>query len=347
MHPSGSPIWRVNSKKGVYSKNRTTSISNFSLDPTPEDRLQFQTSIVHGAYQLRDWNTVLERTRDLVNNFEASLAAEQGADAPAFKAEKILNEIVLAQHFEFDQYATKDDINRILSIDELYLRAFDKWKSSQMPLYQYSHFLLKYKKIREASVSFATHWEKFRAELKEPLKEESLRNLVHAIETVDQEKDADPAVNEKRVDDLVKYSTEYTTLYPSTKISRPIAFLRTVALLKHDRNEAGLEESQKVFDANFNDDFGTRAFKNLRVIYYKLAYWKRTYDWASAQLAKPGIEKSPHLADLKTVREESLFLWADKTEDNEKAAQLYFRYRRRSADAPTAPRRLCTTPSCA
>ncbi len=312
-------------KGGLFEKSTELYSQLLTLGPTPEERMQYQTAMIFGAYQLRDWNLVLEKTRELVNGFGSILEAEQVAESPSFRTEKILNEIVLAQHFEFDQYAKDADTGRILAIDELYLKAFSKWKSSQMPQYQYAHYQLKYKRVKEAAVAFTRHWEQFRTELKEPLKEESLRNLVHAIETVDQikEEEPDPAATEMRVDNLVKYATEYAQLYPSTKHSRAIAFLKTVALMKHGRTEQGIVETQKVFDQNPNDDFGNRAFKNLRVAYYNIKDWKRTYDWATEILARPGIEKSTHLADLKTVREEALFLLADGTKENVQAADLY------------------------
>jgi TolA-binding protein len=314
---------REHERNGLFEKSTDLYAQLLTLNPPPDDRLQYQMAIVYGAYQLRDWNSVLTRARELAAGYEATLSPEQSLDTPAFKAEKILNEIVLAQHFEFDQYAGKDDITRILAIDEIYLRLFGKWQSSQMPQYQYAHFLMKYKKVHEASLAFNAHWDRFKPTLKEPLKEESLRNVIHALETIDQEKEADAASVNKRVDQIVQYTGEYAELYPTNKSARPISFLRTVALLKHERNEQGLVESQKVFDQNPNDEFGGRAFKNLRVVYYKLKDWKRTFEWASMMLQKPGIDKTPHLADLKTVREESLFLWADNTEDNVKAAELY------------------------
>lgn len=312
-------------RNGLFEKSNDLYNQLLSFNPTGETRLAYQTSIISGAYQLRDWNTVLERTRELVAGYEVTLQPEQPADTPAFKAEKILNEIVMAQHFEFDEYAGKDDAIRLVAIDELYLKAFSQWKTSQMPLYQYAHFLMKHKRVPDAMVAFIKHWEQFRTTLKEPLREESLRNVVHALETVDQEKTGDAAETVARVDNLDKYTDEYGKEYPTNKHARAISFLRTAALLKHERNEAGLEESQKVFDQSFTDDFGARAFKNLRVVYYKLKDWKRTFEWASAMLQKPGIEKTPYVADLKTVREEALFLWADGTQDPMQAAELYLK----------------------
>ncbi len=314
-------------RNGLFEKSNDLYTQLLTLNPSPEDRLAFQTSAIHGAYQLRDWTTVFDRTRDLVGAYEVVLKPEQPADTPAFKAEKILNEIILAQHFELDQYAKPEDVERILKLDQLYLTAFGGWKHAQMPLYQYAHFLLKYKKVPQAAVAFRTHWEQFQTDLKEPLKEESLRNLVHAWNSVEQDKESDPDPTEvkKRVDEIVKYAGLYNELYASTKHARPIAFLRTVTLLKHKRNEEGLAESQKVFDGNPSDDFGNRAFKNLRVVYYELKDWKRVYEWASAMLARPELGKTPYLADLKTVREEALFLWADNTTENLQAADLYLK----------------------
>jgi tetratricopeptide (TPR) repeat protein len=316
---------REHERSGLFEKSTDLYAQLLTMNPKPDDRLQYQMAIVYGAYQLRDWAQVLQRAKELAIGFETILSPEQGDGTPAFKAEKILSEVVLAQHFEFDQYAAKEDVTRILAIDEVYLQLFSKWKSSQMPQYQYAHFLMKHKKAREAAFAFTRHWETFKTTLKEPIKEESLRNLVHALETLDQEKDSAPEEVTKRVDQIVQFTGEYSDLYPTNKSARPISFLRAVALLKSERNEEGLSDSQKVFDTNPNDDFGGRAFKNLRVVYYKLKDWKRTFEWASAMLQKPGIDKTAYVADLKTVREEALFLWADGTEDNLKAAELYTR----------------------
>ncbi len=297
---------------GLFEKSTDLYTQLLGMEPSAEDKLAFQTSIIYGALQLRNWNTVLERSRGLVEGYLTTLQTEQPAETPAFKAEKILNEVVMAQHFEYEKYATKEDIARVLAIDELYLKAFSQWKTSQMPAYQYAHLLLKDKKLPETAKAFISHWEQFKGSLKEPLREEALRNVIHTLEAT-----------ENNVEPMVKYTGEYATAYPAGKQARPIAFLRTVTILKNERDEEGLVETQKMFDENMTDEFGAKALKNLRVIYYKLKDWKRTFEWASSMLAKPGIAKTPFVAELKTVREEALFLWADNTKESDKAAELY------------------------
>jgi tetratricopeptide (TPR) repeat protein len=297
---------------GLFEKSTDLYTQLLGMEPSGEDKLAFQTSIIYGALQLRNWDMVLERTRGMVEGYLTTLQPEQPAETPAFKAEKTLNDVVMAQHFEYEKYATKEDIARVLAIDELYLKAFSQWKTSQMPAYQYAHLLLKDKKMPEAAKAFITHWEQFKGSLKEPLREEALRNVIHTLEAT-----------ENNVEPMVKYTGEYAAGYPTGKQARPIAFLRTVTILKNERDEEGLTETQKMFDDNMSDEFGAKALKNLRVIYYKLKDWKRTFEWATAMLAKPGIAKTPFVAELKTVREEALFLWADNTKENEKAAELY------------------------
>jgi tetratricopeptide (TPR) repeat protein len=182
-----------------------------------------------------------------------------------------------------------------------------------------------HKRYEPAAQAFRDHWVRFEKTLKEPLREESLRNLVHSLEQIeDQKKENGKALSPVAVE-ILKYTAEYGAKYSTTKYARAIAFLRTVMQFKYTQVEDGIAESQKVFDADIKDDFGKRAFKNLKVAYYEKKDWQRTFNWSSEMMSRPIIAASPYAPELKTVREESLFLWADTTQDNLASAALFLK----------------------
>jgi hypothetical protein len=308
---------------GFFEKSTDLYTELLYLRPTLENKITYYTAIISGNYQMRRWDKTKEAMKELVSGFQTYLAEPQTAgDKPSLKAEKTLNEVILAQHFEFDKNATPKDTERIVEMDKTYLAAFQKWPGSQMPLYQYAHVLLKNHRITEAAVAFKLHWSLFEKDLKEPIREEALRNLIHSFEALENEKQ-NTVSSDDRIRDLLAYTEIYAQKYSTSKQARPIAFLRSVTLFKANQSEKGIAETQTLFDINPGDEFGAKAFKNLRVAYYNLKDWKRAYDWSTEQLKYPAIVKSPYAKDLRTVQEEALFLWADNTKEADKAADLY------------------------
>jgi tetratricopeptide (TPR) repeat protein len=294
-----------------------------AMNPVTEDRIRFQTAIIRGSYQLQKWDLSLKATRDLIQDFVSILEPVQDPNSPAGKAEKIVNETVLAQHFEYQNNATPKDVERILEIDRLYLKAFHLWPGSQQPLYQHAHFQLRYNQFEPASDSFISHWEQFKSTIKEPLREESVRNLVHSLEKVEEATKEAAGPTSKAAESIYKYADEYAQNYPRTKYTRPIQFLKATTFFKYQRMEEGIQASQDIFLADPADDFGARAFKNLKVAYYRVKDWKKAFEWSSALSNNPKIAATPYLADLRKIREETLFLWAENTKDNVESAKLY------------------------
>jgi|GEM_PF-2905166 len=308
---------------GQFDKSIDLYDRLLAMNPSTDDRIKYQTAIIRGSYQLQKWDLSLKSTRDLVENFSSTLEPVQEATSPAGKAEKILNETVLAQHFEYQNNAQPKDVERIGELDRLYLKAFHLWPASQQPLYQHAHFLLKYGQNEAAADSFQRHWEQFKATLKEPLREEAIRNLVHSNEKVEEATKEATGPTSKAAEEIYKYTDEYVQNYPKTKYARPIAFLKATTLFKYNRMDEGITASQDIFLSEPGDEFGGRAFKNLKVAHYKSKDWKRSYEWSTALANNPKITATPFFNELKKIREETLFLWAENTKENTEAAKLY------------------------
>src|SRR5690606_25077153 len=145
-----------------------------------------------------------------------------------------------------------------------YLQVFHEWPQSQLPLYQMAHFLLKFDRDEQAAAAFRNHWEKFSVTLKEPIREESLRNLVSALDKVEEKNTNPGTTTTDNAENLYKYAQQYVEDYPDTQYNRPIAFLRSVTYFKYQRTEDGIRDSQRLFLSKPGDEYGSKAFKNLK-----------------------------------------------------------------------------------
>jgi len=312
-------------KMGQFEKTSDLYKMLIYLNPSSNNKhMVFRAAILYGAYKLHRWKEVYDEAKTLTEQFGSVLAnpTQLNENSVAY-VEKTLRETVLAQHFEFKKSDNASILEQILLLDKLYLETFERWPSSQEPLYRHALFLMKQKKYLEAAEAFEKHWRNFNVILKEPLREESLRNLIHSLET-------DETFQKEKIDQMtktaqkiLKYSEEYIKNYGHSVHVRAIAFLRTSIFFKYKELENGISESQKLFDVNPSDEFSKKAFKNLRVAYYDLKDWKRTYEWASHVIQRNST--TAHHSDLFSVQEESLFLLAENTKDHQEAANLFLK----------------------
>lgn len=284
----------------------------------------FQARVIYGLYFLRRWPEVVEAATELLNNYKASLVIPQDEDSIAGQTEKILRDAVLAQLFEFRKQSVPEAVIRVSKLNQIYLTLFSDWPSSQEPLYLHAHFLLEQDQEIEAAIFFEKHWSSFNPVLKEPIREESLRNLVFSLNQVENKNPASDMISNS-AKAAIRYAHEYEKQYPQTKHTRTISFLRPAFYFKYKESTKAIQEAQQLFDVNPADQVGQLCFKNLRNAYYENKNWESTYRWSSELLSRKNPLLKSYQDDLKTIQEESLFLWADSTADDLKASDLFLK----------------------
>jgi TolA-binding protein len=322
---AGSKSWlyelaKVLDKMGQFEKSSAIYRTLAALNADANDGIIFQTSIIQGSFKLHHWDDVLLGIQNLTETYSSELAKPAQAPAPAAFAEDTIHKIVLARLLETKDEDTPQQFETTKKINKLYLQAFDAWPSSQEPLYRYAQFLLRIKDIDGAVAAFDTHWSKFKTTLAEPIREEALRNLIY---TLDQKESKNTDLNTAQGPKIMQLCDEYAKAYPKTKYTRPIAYLQSSVLFKYHRIDDGIAASQAIFDASPSDEIGRRSFKNLRTAYYDKKDWAKAFQWASALFAKKDRSLAPYRPELKTIREETLFLLAENTTDHRKAADIY------------------------
>jgi TolA-binding protein len=309
--------------EGQYEKSAELFKTLVTMNPTSPDNLAYQGAILWGAYRLHHWDQVEQATKDLVEIYHSGLATPQTDDKPAALVEKRLREIVMVHHKEFGLSTAPEDRARTLHLDNLYLEAFRDWPESETPLNEHAYYLLQIKDYPASVQAYRDHWNRFQAKVTPARREEGLRDVIHSLEELEIAEKAKTDSPSQTVKDLEEYAALYQKEYPSTKYSRPIAYLAAVLLFKYNDVDNGIVASKAIFDQNPQDDFGKKSFQNLRTAYYKKKDWKATYEWATELKSRQFAGMQLYAQDLKTIREESVFLWAENTEDNAKAAELY------------------------
>jgi tetratricopeptide (TPR) repeat protein len=93
-------------ESGLFEKSTYLYRQLLSLDPPTDQKIAYQTAIIHGAYQLRRWDQVLEATKELMGNYVELLQPVQDSGTTAYNTEKVLSQVALAQHFEFAKTET-------------------------------------------------------------------------------------------------------------------------------------------------------------------------------------------------------------------------------------------------
>jgi TolA-binding protein len=309
--------------EGQYEKSAELFKTLVIMNPTAPENLEYQGAILWGVYRLHHWDQVEQATKDLVEIYHSGLSTPRPDGHPAATVEKRLREIVMVHHKEFGLSTAPEDKARMLQLDNYYLEAFREWPESETPLNEHAYYLLQVKDYPAAAQVYLDHWIRFQAKVTPARREEGLRDVIHSLEELEIAEKAKTDSLTPTVKQLQEFAALYEKDYPSTKYSRPIAYLANVLLYKYNDVDKGIESSKKIFDQNAQDEFGKKSFQNLRTAYYKKKDWKATYDWATELKARKFAGMELYAQDLKTIREESIFLWAENTEDNAKAAQLY------------------------
>ncbi len=300
-------------KNGQYEKSSEVYKLLVSLNPNDPESVFYQASVVSGGFHLRRWNEVIDALQVIADRFAAEVVQPSKKDAHA-KAQELVRQAVLAKEFEYRKAPDDTAAEHVTRLYDLYLRVFANWPESQEPRYRYAVFLKSRKKNAEAAEQFKLHWEQFGATLKDPVREEALRNYIDALKDLD--KDTDRTV-------LMALANQYRKEYPKTKYTRAVAFLVPATLFKLQQTDEAIRESQALFDENPGDEIGKLCFKNLRVAYYDRKNWSDTYVWATGLLKRGGPAIKDYLKDLQTIQEESLFLQAQGAQNPEEAARLY------------------------
>ncbi len=311
---------------GQYDKSAFLYEGLVALAPGAPGSLTHLAAIIDGAVRLRDWDRAVDIAKRMRSHPVALLKTPQAAGHPAAIAEQSLRNAALLQIFEAKRTADPDEsrrmLDRVLTLDAVYLSLFGEWPSSQEPLYRHAHFIHDKGREAEAAEAFQRHWKLFEKSLQEPVREEALRTLIH---TLDDRASDDPRKPDAQATELIEYCAEYAKNYGKSKYARPIALLESAVLLRSGRVQDGLTLSQKLFDADPADDIGKRAFKNLRVAYYDRKNWQHAYDWSTRLLQDRRPELAPYRGDLGKMREETLFLLAEETTDDARSAALFLK----------------------
>jgi Tfp pilus assembly protein PilF len=321
-----------------------------ALNPSATESLMYRTSLLKAEYKLRRWDAVLRETVDLITAHGAALANPTVDGPPAFLAESMLHQIVEGEFAELSKGANRTTITPEIWTQEAaaYLKAFGKWPGSKDIWFGYATILASTNHPTEALAAYRTLWEQFQRFLKEPDREQALLGLVGALERREREEPTDvtaekpkPQVLSESARELIEQALDYQTLYPRGSKIRSVAFLRSAIYFKYGQTEKGIRESQYLFDANPKDEIGAKAFKDLRVAYYEQKNWERTYRWAVSLSLRNPVQVGNYLEDLRTIRDESLFLWAEGEPDAKRAGNLFMKAAAEARDPHGAFREKC------
>jgi tetratricopeptide (TPR) repeat protein len=313
-------------ENGQFEKAQDLYQKVIVLQPSSPDNVVHQAAIIQDAYRLQRWEAVMESMDLLVEKYSNRFAQPAPELDPMHAVEAGIREVVMAHHFEFKESQAPEVISRTVRLDRAYLTLFSKWPVAQDPLYRHAHYLIKKERPKDALEAFQKYWLTYGNTAPEPRREEALRNLIHVLEIQE-----DALVKEQNVsgpfsseaETIVRLSKEYEITYPANKYVRAISYLRSRTLLKYGRTEEGIELSQQLFDKDPADDIGKRSFGNLRVAYYSLKDWKRIYDWVTKLSADKRDQLKIYGTDLKTIREETYFLWAENIPGDSESAALF------------------------
>lgn len=307
---------------GQYEKSAPVWRNIIAMNPTSPNNVQYQTFLLRGSFKLRSWPDVEKQLHELVDRYRKQLQKPTEEGTPPFEAEKMAREVVLSQHFEFKDSREDADVERILRMDRDYLATFGNWPGYREVLYEYALELMKNKRYADAVPAFKEHWSKFGGELKEPVREEALRNLLVSLEKVEA-KEPESTKMTPIAQDIDRFSKEYLKSYPDSKHARTIAGVRAAVLFKHGDLDTGIKESEAILARKANDPVGQVAFQNLRVAYYQRKDWKATYEWATALAAREDMKE--RRKDLDRIRGEAAFLYAEGLVNDDEAAREYLR----------------------
>ena len=202
-------------KNGQFEPASKIYRSLFTQSQSVKDKLSLQTHLLYDLYRLRRWSELENEITSTPN--EGKPFTGEGKE----EIEPRLREIAIGQHFEFQKEATPSTYNRLEIVDRHYLRLFGNENTSQPVRYELGLLLLNRKQYQPAIEELEQHWKQHKADLKEPLKEQSLRNLLFALER--KEAKAEGTKLSPNAELLLTLTNEYRTLYPKGPNARVVA----------------------------------------------------------------------------------------------------------------------------
>jgi tetratricopeptide (TPR) repeat protein len=294
-------------------------IARQSTDP---NNVLYQLRVTWAFYQIHDWENTRAAANELITRYRDILA--NATDPRTIECEKKLHEITTQTVGQLTAGNSSSDTNQAIQMTQTYLTAFREWPQSQDILFEQGRLLMKQKKWEEAATVLTENWNRFNAQLDATKRELSLRTLIDALREIEKPKKAAAQPSATALE-IIALVDEYNRAFPTTRYIRDIAFLGSTLYFKYEQIDKGITASQHVFDFNPRDEFAKKAFENLRVAYYKKKDWEDCYRWATEMGSRkmPGMET--FVDSLITIRGESLFLWAEGTAENRRAADLFLK----------------------
>jgi tetratricopeptide (TPR) repeat protein len=295
--------------------------SLISAFPESPHNLHYQVRELKALYAARNWKKIPATAKELVERYRGQL--RNASDKETIAAEQTLRTVVLADIQQLADNAPAEDIKRPLLLDENYLSAFQEWQSAEKPLFEKGRLLIRLRQWDLAAPLLRDHWTRFQASLDADSRELALRALISTLEQIEVNRPSNAGAANGIGLEILQLSDEYQRSYPNSKYIREITFFASSLWFRFNDLDKGLSASQRVFDFNPRDDFGKKAFDNLRVGYYKTKNWEKIYHWSTEMGSRklPGMEM--YQEPLTTIRGESLFMLATETKDDHTAAELF------------------------
>ncbi len=300
-------------KNGEFAAASKVYEKLYAQSTSAKEKLTLQSHLFYDLYRLRRWQEIEHDITSTPNDGSPYLGEGKEDIEPR------LREIAMGQHFEFQKEVTPAALNSMEIFDRHYLRLFGQESSAQPVHYELGLLLLNRKQYQPAIDQLQLHWQAYKATLKEPLKEQALRNLLFALER--KESKGEEKALSANAEMLLSLSTEYQTLYSKNANARVVASLRPSIFYKYARNEKGMMESEKLVLENANDKIGIKAFQDLRVAHFQGKEWQKTVAWCDSKLIDEKM--ASRRKELISLRGEALFFWAETLGETDAAAQKF------------------------
>lgn len=313
--------WQLE-KSGQYEKAEELYRILVETNPSNPKNLGFFNSILTGVRTLKQRDKFVAVAKEVTGRFGDQLRSPDSENKQVRTTENIFREALLDGYKQLGESPNKALRDFITALDGLYFQNFDTWPEAQEPLFQRAQLSLNDRDYLKAADHFRLHWSRFNSSLRSEQREESLRLLIHVLDKLEEkQKPKGPGLSQQALE-LIEFASKYVAEFPQSKHTRATSFLISSLYYKYKETKRGIEISRKLFDFNPSDDFGHRSFQNIKVSYYADKDWETLYRWVSDVAARkmPGIEEYP---EITTIKGESLFLWAETTSDDVKAANLF------------------------
>ncbi len=286
----------------------------YAESTTEGDKVALQTHLFYDYYRLRRWSQLEQELA--TSPLPAKPYTEEGKEEVEYRT----REIAMGQHFEFQKDSSPGTLNRLEAVDRYYLKFFGDVAASQPVRYELGLLLLNRQRYAEAITELKAHWEQHKGSLKEPLKEQALRNLLFALERKESKTTATGSMGPD-AETLLTMSAEYRALYEKNPNARIVASLRPSIFYKYDQVDKGFAESEALLQEKAGDKVAAKAFQDLKVAHFQRKDWAKTVAWCDTKLADDKF--APRRDDLVTLRGEAMFFWAESLGERVEAAQKF------------------------